>query len=385
MSLGSLVFAPSPSFSIGVEVELQLVDRQTLDLAPRAPAILAAGSAELPGRLKPELIQSMIELTTPVCAGMDEVAACLGRAIRALEVLAAREDCSLLAASLHPFAASSAQPVTDAPRYRRIRQELALVGRQFITQGLHVHVGLPDGELAVRVCDGLRLHLPVLLALSTSSPFFEGSDTGLFSYRSKLCEALPLAGLPDRLGDWQGFVHTADLLARAGIITSVRDLWWDIRPHPTFGTVEVRICDLPSRLDEILALVSLIQALVVTLSRQQACPLVNMQILRANKWQAARHGLDGVFIEPWGEARQSLRTEAAALVDLVMPAALELGGASFLHPLARILRTGTSAHRQRQIHAATGDLGAVVLALVAGFWQGSEPATAAGQPAEALC
>ena len=173
-----------------------------------------------------------------------------------------------------------------------------MVGKRFISQGLHVHVGINDPEKAIKVNNALRIYLPLLLALSTSSPFFEGEDTGLHSYRTKLFEALPLAGMPDYLNKWDHFENLTEQLQGAGIINSVKDLWWDVRPHPGFGTVEIRICDIPINFKTIIALVALIQALVVTLANAEPYNDTHIQILQSNKWQAARYGLEGVFVDP---------------------------------------------------------------------------------------
>ena len=170
--------------------------------------------------------------------------------------------------SLHPFTKGEHQIISNDSRYKRIMKDLQIIGRRFITQGLHVHIGVNDREKVIKVNNALRIYLPLLLALSTSSPFFEGEDTGLHSYRTKLFESLPLAGMPDYLTDWNHFVQLTILLENAGVIKSVKDLWWEVRPHPGFGTVEIRVCDIPVTLKEILALVALIQALVITIQNE---------------------------------------------------------------------------------------------------------------------
>jgi carboxylate-amine ligase len=367
-------FHGSTPFTIGVELELQLIDRRTLDLVPRAEEILALVPAALDKRIKPEFIRSMVEINTDICHSLAEVEEDLAGLYRHVEELAAHHDCLLYVASLHPFALSRDQQLSADPRYKRIMADLQLVGRRFITQGLHVHIGLADGKTAIKVCDGIRKYLPILLSLSTSSPFFEGYDTGLHSYRAKLFEALPMAGMPDRLSDWQGFVRIATVLMETGIIHEVRDLWWDVRPHPDFGTVEIRICDLPTRFGEILALVALIRALVVWLaeaeiSLPESIP-ANMQVLRNNKWQAARYGLEGRFVDlDDGAGRRTMRQAAQSLISQATPIARELGDGSYLAALDGVLRYGTSADRQRRIYAAVKNHPAMIARLREEFWR----------------
>jgi len=364
-----ITFNRSTPYTLGVEIEFQLLDPTTLDLTPAAPALLAAVPADLQLRIKQEFIQSMVEINTDICATVGEVEAGLTKLYTVLDKLARKNNCLLYAASLHPFAKSSAQRTTDDVRYNRILNDLQLVGRRFITQGLHVHVGMPDGETAIRVCDEIRLYLPIFLALSTSSPFYEGQDTGLCSYRAKLFEALPLAGIPDGFGSWTVFKNIIAMLIQSDIIKQVRDIWWDVRPHPDFGTVEIRICDLPSRFADIIALVALIQATVVTLSRGNANRPPNMQVLRSNKWQAARYGLPGRFVDPLAGRKGSLAEAAYQLLKMTGQAANELGSNAYLASIARILQQGTSADQQRRLYRNAKTMQAVVQGMRKEFWQ----------------
>jgi len=364
-----ITFNRSTPYTLGVEIEFQLLEPATLNLTPAAPALLAAVPADLRLRIKQEFIQSMVEINTDICATVGEVEAGLTELYTILDKLARENNCLLYAASLHPFAKSSAQRTTEDVRYNRILNDLQLVGRRFITQGLHVHVGMPDGETAIRVCDEIRLYLPIFLALSTSSPFYEGQDTGLCSYRAKLFEALPLAGIPDGFGSWTVFQDIIAMLKQSDIIKQVRDIWWDVRPHPDFGTVEIRICDLPSRFVDIMALVALIQATVVTLSRGKFNRPPNMQVLRSNKWQAARYGLQGRFVDPLAGRKGSIAEAAEQLLKMTGQAADELGSNAYLAPIGRILQQGTSADRQRRIYRDAKTLQAIVREMRKEFWQ----------------
>jgi carboxylate-amine ligase len=321
----SIQFQTSKPFSLGVEIELQIVDKNDLNLVPKGPEILAMVPVGLKERIKPEFIRSMIEVNTEVCSTMDQVKENLTHLIQQAEKIADTNNCLLFATSLHPFARYSDQVVSSHPRYSRIMDDLQLVGRRFITQGLHVHVGMDNHEDAIRVCDSIRLFLPILLSLTCSSPYYQGIDTGLHSYRAKLFEALPLAGMPDELGSWDQYLEMVTLLTNTGIITEVRDLWWDVRPHPDFGTVEIRICDLPSSFSEILAIVALIQGLVANLTESDKRLNPNMQVLKSNKWQAARYGLEGRFVYPLVQKKISMQEAAGEIFAKAAPAMEQLG------------------------------------------------------------
>jgi carboxylate-amine ligase len=365
----AVTFQTSKPFSLGVEIELQIIDRKNLNLVSRAPELLAQVPNYLHERIKPEFIRSMLEVNTEICSTMSQVRENLTQLIRLAEELAQKNGCLLFASSLHPFARHNEQELTNHPRYNRIMADLQLVGRRFITQGLHVHVGMSDRDAAIRVSDSIRLFLPILLALTTSSPYYEGIDTGLHSYRAKLFEALPLAGMPDQLESWDKYLEMVKLLRSTGIITSVRDLWWDVRPHPDFGTIEIRICDLPSTFTEILAIVALIQGLVTDLTISDRHLNPNMQVLKSNKWQAARYGLDGTFVYPLLQKRISMKEAAGELFAKVTPAMEKLGTDHYLDDLQHIVKSCTSADLQRKIFTDKKNFSDVIKELHPRFWQ----------------
>jgi carboxylate-amine ligase len=365
----TITFTTSKPFTLGVEIELQILDPENLNLVPKAPAILSMVPDDLKDRIKPEFIRSMIEVNTEVCSDMVQVRDSLTQLIRQAESLAHKNGCLLFATSLHPFSRHSDQELSDHPRYARIMNELQLVGRRFITQGLHVHVGMSDRDAAIRVCDSIRLFLPILLALTSSSPYYEGIDTGLHSYRAKLFEALPLAGMPDQLESWDKYLEMVRLLSNTGIITGVRDLWWDIRPHPDFGTIEIRICDLPSTLTEILAIVALIQGLVAEMTESDKHLNPNMQVLKSNKWQAARYGLAGTFVYPLLQKKMSMQEAAGEIFSKAAPAMKKLGTSHYLADLRHIIKSGTSADHQRKIFTEQKNFSAVINELHPTFWQ----------------
>ncbi len=366
-------FHHNSHYTLGVEIEFQVLDRESLNLAPLAPLLINNSPEVLKPRITLEVIQSILELQTGICTSVHDVENDLMETCSMAEELAGEFGCLLHAASLHPFAAHTDQVLTSNERYERIMDELQIVGRKFISQGLHVHVGVPDGDTAIRVCNSIQPYLPLLLSLSTSSPFYEGVDTGLMSYRTKLFEVLPLAGVYEYMPDWFYFLQEVDLLKRHNIIRSIKDLWWDARPHPDFGTVEIRICDLPGRFHDILGLVAYIQALVAHLAELKgSLRICSQQILRANKWQAVRHGLNGVFVDPTGylgDYQIDMRKAIELLLKKIEPKMMEFEANDYLKKLEQILKFGTSAERQRSLYSKSGDFKQVIQQSHQEFWE----------------
>lgn len=368
---GEITYNPSPGHTVGVEVELQLLDENSLRFSDTAPALLGALPEELSMRIKEEFIQCMVEINTGICHDISEVEADLMESLSVVEKGLVPLGTLPYAASLHPLERGSGDNLTEGERYGRIMHELQIVGRRFITQGMHVHIGVEEPERAIKINNTMRIYMPMLLALSTSSPFYQGEDTGMYSYRTKLFEALPLAGMPDEVEGWEGFKKMLGLLQEGGIIETGRDLWWDVRPNIALGTVETRVCDVPTRLRDILAIVALIQALVSTIENINLHPeaRLNLQILRANKWQAARYGLDGVFINPVSARRSTMREAIGELLDMVAPAAMRFGTAGKLCDVRSIMERGTGAHRMRELYAETGDFKSVIEKLRQEFYE----------------
>jgi carboxylate-amine ligase len=358
--MDKIVFNSSIAPSIGVEVEIQILDAETLQLASRSPDVLKMVRPSMKEKIKPEFISSMVEINTKICSSVSDVEADLKSSVNYLNDIVEGLDAKLYFTSLHPFSRGSDQSVSDHPRYKKIMNELQLVGRRFISQGLHVHIGVDDKEKVIKVNNIMRIYLPILLALSTSSPYYESEDTGLMSYRSKLFESLPLAGMPDSLNGWEGFLQLSDLLKKSGIIESVKDLWWDVRPHPDFGTVEVRICDLPCSLRDILAITALIQALVITISEQHDDPSPHIQILRSNKWQASRHGLNGFYVDPESGRKYSMQEAVLSLYRFVRPASEALKSTNYLDEVPEILKRGTGSHLQRRFYNDHGSFNEMI-------------------------
>ena len=368
-----IVFTPSLGYTLGVEIEFQIIDRQSFALVPLGPELQELAPDLLKPRISQELIKSILEIQTGICRDLRDVENDLLQTCTLAEELAADNGCLLYAASLHPFAKTRDQARSNDARYQAILEELQIVARRFISQGLHVHVGVPDGEAVIRVCNTIQAFLPIFLSLSTSSPYFQGEDTGLMSYRTKLFEALPLAGVYEYMEDWDHFTGEVDALIGHGIIKSVRDLWWDSRPNPRFGTIEVRICDLPSRFGDILALTSLIQAVVVwILETGINCSRLNPYLIKANKWQALRHGMNGRYVDPTQLLCQRPIDYSGALNELLNRVAgfsRSLNSGSYLSEIENICERGTGAQIQRTIYQQTGDFKEVVQQSQQNFWK----------------
>ena len=364
-----IAFRGSPRPTVGVELELQLLDPETMNLVAGAPAILERIADK--SHVKAELIESTIELNTDVCEDVAAVRRDLSGRIEQLLAVAGELGYRVACAGTHPFSRWAEQRITDSERYRRLVDQCQWPARRLMIFGVHVHVGIESGEKAIAVSNGLTTYLPHLLALSASSPFFNDADTGLASCRSKIFESLPTAGLPYRLLNWAEFQRLMITLVSAKAIESVREIWWDVRPHPGFGTIEVRICDGLPTLDEVLAVTALIQALVVWLGDHydegMYLPLHRHWIVRENKWRAARWATEAEIIVDEDGNLERLDESLARLVEEVAPTAKRLGGETELQGVAAMLGADLSYRRQRSIYRETRDYTAVTRALVREF------------------
>lgn len=365
-------FLHSEPFTLGVELEFQILDPNTLDLVPRAASLFDQVPEPEKNRIALEFLQSIFEVQTGICRSVDEVEKDLMHTIRVAEDAAYACGCFLFASGIHPFTQPETQLVTDNDRYNRIMEELQFIGHQFISQGLHVHIGMPDGESAIRLCDSIQGYLSLFTALSTSSPYFKGNDTGFESYRTKLFEALPLAGIADHLGNWDAYEQKILMLHRAGIIDEVRDLWWEIRPSPYFGTLEIRVCDMPSRFQDIIALTAIMQSLAFYLhNKKMPEKRIDPQLLHYNKWQAIRHGLDGYFMDPLGviaKEKMTIRAAIQIMMKMLEPVMNDLASAKWCHQIQKILDYGTSSDRQRKLVAEFETYKNMILKLHKEFW-----------------
>ncbi len=354
-----LDFNRSETPTLGVEIELALVDNQSLSLTSACPALLEAVGDFPRGAAKPELMQCYIELNTDVCQTVGEAGTQLRRNLSTLQAAADQCDVSLLWSATHPFSSWHDQSVTDNPRYRGLVNLLQDTARQLITFGLHVHVGVDSGDKAVMICDRMLRHLPTLLAASCNSPFWEGRQTGLSSWRTKVMEGLPTAGLPPFMRNWSEYVWLLQHLIQTGFIETIREIWWDIRPHHNFGTVEVRICDMPGNLEDALGLVALTHCLVKQLSDsideglyQHDC---HPMMVRQNKWRAARYGLEAELVDTTTHEMIPARRVLEDLVDQLRPVSRELRCESELQHLLDMSRQPSWASRQISHLKTSGD------------------------------
>jgi carboxylate-amine ligase len=326
--------------------------------------VLAAMSEEFKASVKPELMQCYLEINTAVCHDVAAVEADLTAKVRAVQTAAASHGMKLFWGATHPFSQWRDQEITPDDRYHSLIDLLQTTARRLVTFGLHVHVGLDTGDKAIMVCDRILNHLPLLLALSTNSPFWGGQSTGLRSYRVKVMEGLPTAGLPPLMRNWSEYLWLLNHMVETGFIKTIREIWWDVRPHPNFGTVEVRICDMPPDLDGVLALTALIQCLVHELSREIDAGTYQFDchpfLVRQNKWRACRYGLDAKLVNPRTLSPVPARSAIGDLVNRLRPAADELGCSGRLASVLDMAERPTGAEVQLSIYEETGDLAEVV-------------------------
>lgn len=364
-------FVASAGPSLGVEVELALVDAESGELTCVAPQLLARVGAGYPEtehpKIKKELYQCTVEVITGVCATVAEARADLAESMREVEQAAADSGAAVIGAGLHPFTPWHQLSLSEGERYQRLVDTIGWPARRLTTHGVHVHVGVRSGDKAIATVNSLTEYLPVFLALSAASPYWNGRDTGLASTRTKIFESMPTTGLPPHLRDWAEFNVFLDTLIEAGAIETVREVWWDIRPHPGYGTVELRMCDSMPTLWEISALAALAQSLVTEFDRMidaGVTPDVPREwVRRENKWRAARWGVEADLVIDESGHTQPLREIVDGLVDRLLPIADDLGCAAELADLRRIAAEGPSYVRQRRVVADGGDLQGVVRAL----------------------
>ncbi len=368
-------FIPNDWPTLGVEIELQLVDAQTMALRSAFDAVFARLPADIQRSVKPELMQCYLEINSAKCWSVSEIEADLSRTIQAVETAAHEEGLCLLWASTHPFSPWHAQAITQNDRYLGLVELLQDSARRLVVFGLHVHVGVDSGDKAVMIADRILRHLPTLLALSVNSPYWNGRDTGLQSQRSKIMADLPTAGLPPLMRNWSEYVWLLRHMVETKFIETIREVWWDVRPHPNFGTVEVRICDLPPHLPGVLGLTALIQCLVRGLSQEidRGTYLHDCHpfMVRLNKWRACRHGLSAELVDPYTQESLPARQVVRKLVSNLMGVAQELDCAGYLESVLEMAEGPTGSERQREYaEEAGGDLTELVRRLTSEPWRG---------------
>jgi carboxylate-amine ligase len=376
-----LEFNPSKKPTVGVEIELALVDANTMALCSKNAAILNRIPGEYADKIKPELMQCYVEINTDVCEGVSDVEADLKPKLQVLSSAATAENVQLYWSGTHPFSTWHEQKITPNDRYMGLVNLLQDTARQLVTFGLHVHVGVNSGDKAIMICDRILRYLPVLLALSCNSPFWEGRVTGLHSWRSKVMEGLPTAGLPPLMRNWSEYVWLINHLIDTGYIESIREIWWDVRPHHRFGTVEIRICDIPGSLEDTLALVALIQCLVKDLSDQVDAGTYqhdcHPMLVRQNKWHASRYGLEARLVDSNTHDLKSVPEMVRELVAHLAPIAEGLDCRTYLDRVLDLAARPTWSQRQMDLLDRTRDPAEVVRRLSAATRLAPPPAPSA--------
>jgi glutamate---cysteine ligase / carboxylate-amine ligase len=356
------------AFTVGVEEEFQIVDPETWELRSHVSQLLASSAPAFGDQIKRELHQSIVEVGTKICAGVEELAAEIIRIRRDLADAAERVGLRVAAAGTHPFSNWMDQVLSPGERYETIVEELQQLARSLLIFGLHVHVAVPDRSTMIDLMNEASYFLPHLLALSTSSPFWMGRDTGLKSFRTTVFRRFPRTGIPDYFESWGAYEEYVDLLIQLHSIDDAKKIWWDLRPHPTFGTLEFRVCDVPTAPRASIAIAALAQAIIVKLYRLRERNLgfrrYHRALIEENKWRAARWGIEGKLIDFGKRQEVPMRDLALELLAFVDDVVDELGSRREVEYIRKIASDGTSAERQLRVYRETGDLAAVVRAIV---------------------
>jgi glutamate---cysteine ligase / carboxylate-amine ligase len=353
------------AYTVGIEEELMILDARSLELVNAIEAMLEPSPL---GEIKPELMESVLEISTDPCASVTEA----GQQLRALRGqvcdTAAAKDMAIGSAGTHPFAMWEDQRIVARPRYRDLISALRFVARQELIFGMHVHVGLDDPDKAIHVANGMRVHIPVLLGLSANSPFWRADTTGMASTRTPIFRAFPRVGVPPTYKNWADYERRIEFMITAGVIEDYTYLWHDVRPHPSFGTVEVRVMDSQTHIEHSLGLAALVQALVRELSEhfEQGKRLSKypFEMLDENKWLAARHGLEGELVDLPSSERVPTRALARRLLDRMREHCTDLGSLSELEAVEDLLARGNGAARQVVVYEANHDLHEVMSEIV---------------------
>ncbi|MGQ0761579.1 MAG: carboxylate-amine ligase [Acidobacteriota bacterium] len=351
-------------FTLGIEEEFQIVDPVTRELRSHVTEFLDEGRMILGEQIKPEMIQSMIEVGTGICKNIQEARADISNLRGVIASLAEKNGLRIVAASTHPISRWQDQKIFEDERYELLVQELQTVARSLLIFGLHVHVGIPDRERQIHIMNASRYFLPHILALTTSSPFWMGHNTGLKSYRSEIFKQFPRTDIPDHFDSYPGFQRYIELLVKTGCINDGRKIWWDCRPHPVFPTLEFRICDIPTRVDDTVAIAALFQAIVAKLTKliekNLGFRLYRRMLIQENKWRAVRWGLEGKMIDFGKQKEVPTRDLVLELLDFVDDVLDDLGSRKEVEHIHTILQRGTSAEEQLRVYRETNDLTAVV-------------------------
>jgi glutamate---cysteine ligase / carboxylate-amine ligase len=353
-------------YSIGIEEELMILDADSLELVNAIESMLEPAPA---GEIKPELMESVLEVSTDPCRNTREAGEQLRALRRQVSDTAASKGMAIGSAGTHPFAMWEDQRIAARPRYRDLVSALRFVARQELIFGMHVHVGVDDPDKAIHVTNGMRLHLPILLGLSANSPFWRADVTGLASTRTPIFRAFPRVGIPPTYKDWADYEQRIDFMVHSGVIEDYTYLWYDVRPHPSFGTVEIRVMDTQTRVEHTLGLAAMVHGLVKELSEHfdegKTLSRYPFEMLDENKWLAARHGLEGELVDLPNRDRVPARELARRLIDRMREHCRDLGSVDDLEAVEDLLEHGNGAARQVVVYEANHDLREVMAEVVA--------------------
>ncbi len=346
-------------FTLGIEEEFQIVDPETRELKSHVSEILDEGKMLLGEKIKPEMIQSMIEVGTGVCHNIQEAREDITKLRCVISSLARKKGMEIVAASTHPFSKWSEQTIFEHDRYKLLIQELQMVARSLLIFGVHVHVGIADKDRQIHIMNAARYFLPHVLAMTTSSPFWLGFNTGLKSYRSEVFKKFPRTDIPDHFDTHQSFQRYIDTLVKMNCIQDATKIWWDIRPHPKFPTLEFRVCDIPTRVDDTIAVAALFQAIVAKLSnlldKNLGFRLYRRMYIQENKWRAVRYGLDGKLLDLGKQKEVPVKDLIRELLEFVDDVLDELDSRKEVEHIHTILDRGTSADEQLKVYHESGE------------------------------
>jgi len=356
-------------FTLGIEEEFQIVDPKTRELKSHVVEILEEGRLMLGEKVKPEMIQSMIEVGTGVCANIQEAREDISKLRCIISGLARKKGLEIVAASTHPFSKWSEQEIFEHDRYKLIVEELQMVARSLLIFGVHVHVGIADKDRQIHIMNAARYFLPHILALTTSSPFWLGFNTGIKSYRSEVFKKFPRTDIPDHFESYQQYQSYIDLLVKMNCIDNAKKIYWDVRPHPFFPTLEFRACDIPTKVDDTIAIAALFQAIVAKLTilieKNLGFRLYHRRLIQENKWRAVRYGLDGKMLDLGKQKEVPTRDLICELLDFVDDVVDGLGSRKDIEHIHTIMERGTSADEQLRVYEESGkDFNAVVDMLI---------------------
>jgi glutamate---cysteine ligase / carboxylate-amine ligase len=355
-----------PPFTIGIEEELMILDAETLELVNAIESLLEPSPA---GEIKPELMESVLEVSTDPCRNTAEAGEQLRALRRQVGATAAGRRLAIGSAGTHAFAMWEDQRIVARPRYRDLISSLRFVARQELIFGMHVHVGVDDPDKAIHIANGMRVHMPVLLGLSANSPFWRADSTGLSSTRTPIFRAFPRVGIPPTYKDWEDYERRIEFMVEAKVIEDYTYLWYDVRPHPNFGTVEIRVMDSQTRVEHTLGLAAMVQGLVRELAEHfdagGQLSKYPFEMLDENKWLATRHGLEGELVDLPESDRVPTRALARRLLDRMREHCRDLGSLADLEAVEDLLERGNGAARQIVVYEANHDLREVIAEIVA--------------------